>query len=319
MNRPLLRLIVARLLLSLLSLLAVSVIVFGVMEALPGDTAQRMLGRDATVQSLAVLRAELHLERPASERYSLWLVGVLHGDFGNSLVARRPVLPYIAGHFGHSLLLAGIALALHVPLAISLGLLGAASRRDGAVDTAISAAALLGMSVPEFVIGILLVAILATTLGWFPPLALIDQAHTPLNVLRTLFLPVLTLNTAMTAYVLRQTRNAMFDVLRSDYVRMATLRGLPRWHVLLRHALPNALAPAINAIALNSGWLVGGVVVIEVVFNYPGLGRLLVESISFHDVPMILGAALVLSATYISINLLADVATMLLTPKLRVR
>jgi peptide/nickel transport system permease protein len=319
MTRALLRLIGARLLLSVLSLVAVSAIVFAVMEALPGDTAQRLLGRDATVQALAVLRAQLHLEQPALVRYGDWLGGVLHGDFGTSLVARRPVLPYIAGHFGYSLLLGGLALALHIPLAVSLGLLGAATRRDGPIDTAISAAALLGMSAPEFVIGIFLVSILATTLGWFPPLALIDQARGPLDVVRTLFLPVLTLNFAMTAYVLRQTRNAMFDVLRSDYVRLAILRGLPIRHVLLRHALPNALAPAINAIALNAGWLVGGVVVVEVVFSYPGLGRLLVESISFHDVPMVLGAALVLSATYIAINLAADVATVLLTPKLLAR
>jgi len=319
MSRPLARLIGTRLLLSLLSLFAVSVIVFAVMEALPGDTAQRILGRDATAQALTVMRAQLHLERPAIERYGDWLTGVLHGDFGTSLVARRPVLPYITAHFSYSLLLAGIALALHIPFSVGLGLLGAATRRDGPIDSTISAAALLGMSVPEFVIGIFLVSILATTLGWFPPLALIDQAHSVPAVVSTLFLPVLTLNFAMTAYVLRQTRNAMFDVLRSDYVRMATLRGLPRRHVLLRHALPNALAPAINAIALNAGWLVGGVVVVEVVFNYPGLGRLLVESISFHDVPMIQGSALVLSATYIAINLAADVATMLLTPKLRVR
>jgi len=319
MTRALLRLIGARLLLSGLSLLAVSAIVFAVMEALPGDTAQRLLGRDATVQALAVLRAQLHLEQPAWARYGDWLGGVLHGDFGTSLVARRPVLPYIAGHFGYSLLLGGLALALHIPLSVSLGLFGAATRRDGPIDATISAVALLGMSAPEFVIGIFLVSILATTLGWFPPLALIDQAHGPLEVARTLLLPVLTLNFAMTAYVLRQTRNAMFDVLRSDYVRLAVLRGLPPRHVLLRHALPNALAPAINAIALNAGWLVGGIVVVEVVFNYPGLGRLLVESISFHDVPMVLGAALVLSATYIAINLAADVATMLLTPKLLVR
>jgi len=318
MSRPLARLVGARLLLSLLSLFAVSVIVFAVMEALPGDTAQRILGRDATAQSLAVLRAQLHLERPAVERYGEWLGGVLHGDFGTSLVARRPVLPYIAAHLGNSLLLAGIALALHIPLAVGLGLLGAATRRDGPIDTAISAAALLGMSLPEFVVGIVLISILATTLGWFPPLALLDEAHSVGAVISTLFLPVLTLNFAMTAYVLRQTRNAMFDVLRSDYVRMATLRGLPRGHVLLHHALPNALAPAINAIALNAGWLVGGVVVVEVVFNYPGLGRLLVESISFHDVPMIQASALVLSASYITINLAADMATVLLTPKLRV-
>jgi peptide/nickel transport system permease protein len=315
---PVIRLIATRLLFSVVTLLSVSLIVFSAVELLPGDTAQRILGRDATKDSLAALRAKLHLEDPAPVRYERWFTGVLHGDFGNSLVADRPVLPYIASYFQRTLLLGGFALLVHIPLSIGLGLL-AAAKRDGPFDVVMSVAVLIGISVPEFVVGIGLVLLLANDLGWFPPLALIDQADGFLGTVHMLILPVITLNLAMTAYVVRQMRGSMIDTLRSDYIRMARLRGLSPLRVLLVHALPNALGPAINAIALNTAWLVGGIVVVEVVFNYPGLGRLLVESIRFHDLPMIQGTALLLSGVYIVVNLTADVLTLLLNPKLRTR
>ncbi|HVJ40193.1 MAG TPA: ABC transporter permease [Dongiaceae bacterium] len=315
---PIFRLIVTRMTLSFVSLFAVSLIIFASIALLPGDTAERILGRDATKQSLEALRLQLHLSDPAPVRYGRWLSGVVQGDFGRSLVADRPVLPYIESYLGRTLVLGGLALLVHIPLSIGLGLL-AAAKRDGPVDIGMSIAVLIGMSVPEFVVGIFLVVFLATDLRLLPPLALIDQARSVWDALAMLILPIVTLNFAMTAYVVRQTRSSMIDVLRSDYVRMAQLRGLSRSRVLLVHALPNALAPAINAIALNASWLVGGIVVVEVVFNYPGLGRLLVDSIRFRDVPMIQGTALVLSATYIGVNLVADVLTLLLNPKLRTR
>lgn len=315
---PVLRLIATRMVLSLISLLAVSLIIFASIALLPGDTAERILGRDATKQSLAALREQLHLADPAPVRYERWLSGIVQGDFGRSLVADRPVLPYIENYLGRTLALGGLALLVHIPLSIGLGLL-AAAKRDGPVDIGMSIAVLVGMSVPEFVVGIFLVLFLATDLQLLPPLALIDQARSVWGALAMLVLPIVTLNFAMTAYVVRQTRSSMIEVLRSDYVRMANLRGLSRGRVLLVHALPNALAPAINAIALNASWLVGGIVVVEVVFNYPGLGRLLVDSIRFRDVPMIQGTALVLSATYIGVNLVADILTLLLNPKLRTR
>jgi len=315
---PILRLIVTRLSLAFVSLFAVSLIIFSSIAILPGDTAERILGRDATKQSLEALRAELHLSDPAPLRYGRWLAGVVHGDFGRSLVADRPVLPYIGAYLGRTLVLGGLALLVHIPLSIGLGLL-AAAKRDGPFDIGMSIAVLIGMSVPEFVTGIFLVLWLANDLHLFPPLALIDQAQSMGSALLMLALPVMTLNFAMTAYVVRQIRSSMIDILRSDYVRMAALRGLPPSRILLAHALPNALGPAINAIALNASWLVGGIVVVEVVFNYPGLGRLLVESIRFRDVPMVQGAALVLSATYISVNLVADLLTLLINPKLRTR
>jgi peptide/nickel transport system permease protein len=315
---PVFRLIATRLLFSIISLFAVSVIVFSSVELLPGDTAERILGREATKDSLAALRAKLHLEDPALVRYGRWFGGLVQGDFGRSLVADRPVLPYIASYFERTLLLGGFALLIHIPLSIGLGLL-AAAKRDGPFDIGMSTLVLIGMSVPEFTVAIFLVMLFANSLGWFPPLALIDQADGFWSALYLLILPAVTLNLAMTAYVVRQTRGSMIETLRSDYIRMATLRGLSPLRILFVHALPNALGPAINAIALNTSWLVGGIVVVEVVFNYPGLGRLLVESIRFHDIPMIQGAALVLAGVYIAVNLVADVLTLLLNPKLRTR
>ncbi|WP_413992400.1 ABC transporter permease [Labrys okinawensis] len=314
---PVGRLIARRLVFAVLSLLAVATIVFWAIELLPGDAAQRILGREATPQALDVLRQRLHLYDPASLRYLRWLVGLLHGDFGISLAANRPVLPYVVDRLDNTLLLATAALIIHIPLSIGLGLVAAGSRRNGLLDTLLSVAVLLGMSVPEFVIGIWLVAWLATAWNWFPPLALIDQARSAWQLIVFLTLPVITLNLVMTAYVVRQTRSSMIDILQSDFVRAASLRGLSRGQVLLRHALPSAIGPAINAIALNAGWLIGGIVVVEAVFNYPGLGRLLVEAIGNHDVPLVQGAAMALSAAYIVVNLIADIAVTLLNPKLR--
>ena len=314
---PVARLAARRLVFAVLSLLVVATVVFWAIELLPGDAAQRILGRDATAQALAALRERLHLADPAPMRYLHSLGGVLHGDFGTSLAANRPVLPYVGARLADTLLLAGAALAIHIPLSIGLGLVAASARRDGLVDTLLSVAVLLGMSVPEFVIGIALVAWLSTAWGWFPPLALIDQARSFGQVVLLLALPVLTLNLVMTAYVVRQTRASMIEILQSDFVRAASLRGLSRSRVLLRHALPSAVGPAVNAIALNAGWLVGGIVVVEAVFNYPGLGRLLVEAIGNHDVPLVQGAAMALAAVYVVVNLAADVATTLLNPKLR--
>jgi peptide/nickel transport system permease protein len=176
---------------------------------------------------------------------------------------------------------------------------------------------ILGMCVPEFVVGIALIAIFAMTLHWFPPLALIDRAHSFGSFVRMLFLPAVTLTIAMTAYAVRMMRENLIEVLDSGYVQMARLKGLPRWRVLLWHALPSALGPAINVTALNIAWLMGGIVVVETVFNFPGLGRLLIDAIDLKDIPVILGVSLLLTAVYILCNLLADIAVLLLNPKLR--
>jgi peptide/nickel transport system permease protein len=310
------RLILSRVALALVSLLAVSVILFWCVEWLPGDTATRILGRDATAASLAVLRQKLHLDLPASARYLRWLVAVLHGDFGTSLVADRPVLDYVWGRAANTLTLAAFVLALYLPLSLGLGLWTAVAR-GRAADHVVSILVIFGMCVPEFVVGIVLTIIFALMLPWFPPLALIDQAHGFLDLLHILFLPAVTLTAAMTAYAVRLMRESLIDVLDSGYVQMARLKGLPRRRVLLRHALPNALGPALNVTALNIAWLMGGIVVVETVFNFPGLGRLLVDAISLKDIPVILAASLLLTVVYVLCNLLADIASLLLNPKLR--
>jgi peptide/nickel transport system permease protein len=310
------RLILSRSALALVSLLAVSVIIFWCVEWLPGDTATRILGRDATAESLALLRQKLHLDLPASVRYLRWLIGALHGDLGDSLVADRPVLDYVWGRAANTLTLSAFVLALYIPLSIGLGLWTAVARGRMA-DHLVSVLVIFGMCVPEYVVGILLTMVFALALPWFPPLALIDQARGFLDLLHVLFLPAVTLTAAMTAYAVRLMRENLIDVLESGYVQMARMKGMPRWRVLLWHALPNALGPALNVTALNIAWLMGGIVVVETVFNFPGLGRLLVDSISLKDVPVVLAASLLLSAVYILCNLAADVASLLLNPKLR--
>lgn len=310
------RLILSRSALALVSLLAVSIIIFWCVEWLPGDTATRILGRDATAESLAVLRQKLQLDLPASVRYLHWLAGVLRGDLGMSLVADRPVLDYVWGRAANTLTLAAFVLALYTPLSLVLGLWTAVSRGKLS-DHVVSILVIFGMCVPEYVVGILLMIIFALTLPWFPPLALIDQVHDFFGLLHFLFLPAVTLTAAMTAYAVRLMRENLIDVLESGYVQMARLKGLPRWRVLLWHALPNAVGPALNVTALNIAWLMGGIVVVETVFNFPGLGRLLVDSVGLKDVPVILAASLLLTVVYILCNLAADIASMLLNPKLR--
>lgn len=310
------RLILSRSALALVSLLAVSIIIFWCVEWLPGDTATRILGRDATMESLAVLRQKLHLDLPASVRYLRWLAGVVRGDFGMSLVADRPVLDYVWGRAANTLTLAAFVLALYTPLSVALGLWTAVSRGRTA-DHVMSILVIIGMCVPEYVVGIVLTMVFALALPWFPPLALIDQVHDFLGLLHVLFLPAVTLTAAMTAYAVRLMRENLIDVLESGYVQMARLKGLPGWRVLLWHALPNALGPALNVTALNIAWLMGGIVVVETVFNFPGLGRLLVDSISLKDIPVILAASLLLTTVYILCNLAADIASMVLNPRLR--
>lgn len=309
------RLILTRAILSLVSLLAVSIIIFWAVELLPGDTATRILGRDATPEAIAVLRQQLQLDIPASARYLHWLMGAVRGDFGISLTADRPVLEYVQGRAVDTVTLAAVALTLYAPLSLILGIWTAVSR-GRAVDHIVAVFVILGMCVPDYVVGIFLVATFALALPWFPPLALSDQIHDLPSLVHVLFLPALTLTAPMTAYAVRMMRESLIDVLESGYVQMARLKGLPPWRVLLWHALPNAIGPALNVTALNIAWLMGGIVVVETLFNFPGLGRLLVDSISLKDVPVIQASSLLLSAVYILCNLAADIASMLLNRKL---
>lgn len=308
--------VLTRLGMALLSLLAVSAIIFWCVELLPGDTAERILGRNATPESLALLREKLHLDLSGGERYLRWLTSLLSGDFGTSLVADRPVLDYIASRIANTALLSGFALLLYIPISIGLGVITAIYRGRFA-DHAISVIVLIFMCLPEFVIGILLISVFAIKLAWLPPLALIGQARSFGQLVELIALPTITIVAAMSAYAVRMMRESLIEVLDSSYVLMARLKGLPRWRVLLFHALPNALGPAINITALNVAWMIGGVVVVEAVFEFPGIGRLMVDSISNKDVPVILAISMVMTGAYIATNLVADILVILLNPKLR--
>jgi peptide/nickel transport system permease protein len=312
------RLVLARLGLALLTLLAVSLVIFWTVELLPGDPATRILGQGASPERAQVLREQLRLDEPAHERYLLWLGDFVRGDWGDSLVARRPVTDYVLPRLENTLILAGAALALYIPLSLLLGIVTAVFR-ERRFAAWLSAAVLVGTAVPEFVVGILLLLVFAVLLPWFPPLALIDDAGSVQELLHMLVLPAVTLTAAMTAYAVRMMQGSLVGVLESDYVRMATLKGLSRRRVILRHALPNALGPALRVTVLNIAWLIGGVVLVEVIFTFPGIGQLLIDSIRLLDTPVIEAIALIMAAVYILANLGADIVAAALNPRLRTR
>jgi len=307
-----------RILLGALVLFLVSIVVFFATQAL-GDPARAILGRSATPASLAALREQLHLNRPLVEQYLTWLGGLLHGDAGNSLAAQEPVTKLIADHVVNSAFLVLIAGAISIPLSILIGSY-AALRRDKAFDVAMSLSTLVFAALPEFVVGIMLVVLFATTvLHVLPGVSIIPPGGKPWDDPTALVLPVLTLVLAVTPYVARIMRASMIEVLESDYVEMARLKGLPERVVITRHALPNALGPTFQVIALNLAYLAGGIIVVEYVFNYGGIGSELRDAVYNHDLPVIQALAMLIAGLYVVLNLLADVATILVTPKLRTR
>ena len=311
-----LKLILSRIATGLLTLLAVSFIIFVATEILPGDVAARALGRFATEEAKQIFRQQLHLDRPIPERYLTWLGGVVRGQFGKSIVNQIDVNSVVGPKLAHTFVLAAYALVLYVPMSLLLATF-AAVFRDRPVDTAISLLTLVGLSIPEFALATLLLIAFAVSVPIFPVLSVIALARTPVEVVRALTLPAVTLAVAMSVYTIRMLRDNLIEVLDSEYVRMATLKGVPRYRVILWHALPNALGPALNVTALNLAYLIGGVVVVERVFSYDGIGSLLVESVFLRDAPLIEATALVVSAVYILANLFADVTAMLLNPRLR--
>ena len=311
-----LRLVVSRVLLSLLTLLLVSIIIFAMLEVLPGDVASRILGRDATPESLATLRAQLHLEDPAPQRYLDWLGGILRGDFGKALTSSRPVTEILAPRIYNTLVLSAAAFLLYLPLALIPALIQA-MRRDGPIDHGLSVITLVLLSTPDFLLGTLLLIGFVIRVPLFPAMSLVDQSSGVAEYLRAIALPAITLAIVMAVYAVRMLRDNLIEVLDSEYVRMAELKGLPRRRVLLRHALPNALVPTLNITALNLAYLIGGVVIVEKVFSYPGFGGLLVDALQLRDLPLIEATVLIAAAVYVGANLLADIGAILLNPRLR--
>jgi peptide/nickel transport system permease protein len=311
-----LRLVVSRTVLALVTLVAVSAAVFFFTEILPGDIAARVLGRESTAEQRELFRERLHLDRPVWERYGIWLKDAAHGDFGNSLVNDESVASIVGPKAADTFFLAAFAFVLYIPVTLVAATLSAAFR-GRTPDAATSVLTLVGLSLPEFVLGTLLIFVFAVELGWFPALSVVGVTNGFLERLHATFLPAVTLMVAMAAYAIRMLRDNLIEVLDSEYVRMATLKGVPRRRTVLRHALPNALGPSLNITALNLTYLIGGVVVVERVFDYKGLGWSLVDAITNRDTPVIEAIVLLGSAIYIVANLVADVLALLLNPRLR--
>ncbi len=310
--------IIRRLLLGVLVLFLVSVLVFVATQAL-GDPARAILGRDATPARLAALRTTLNLDQSVVGQYLSWVGGLLHGDLGNSLAAQEPVSKLLGSRLVNSSVLVLCAAVISIPLSIAIGS-WAALRREKAFDTVSSNLMLVLASLPEFVVAVLLVILFATTvLHVLPAVTTIAPGERPWQVPTGLVLPVATLVIVVAPYVARIMRASMVEVLESDYVEMARLKGLPERTVLVRHALPNAIGPVFQVIAINLAYLAGGVVVVEYVFNYSGIGSALQDAVVNHDLPVVQALAMLIAGVYVVLNLLADVATILVTPRLRTR
>jgi peptide/nickel transport system permease protein len=296
-------------------LAVVSVLVFAVVQLLPGDVATEILGTSATPEDLAALRLKLGLTRPAPVRYAEWIGGVVRGDWGQSLLYQMPVRPLVLEGLGRSAVLAGLALLIAVPLSIGLGVV-AALRRDRLLDHAISTLTLIALSLPEFVWGTLLILLLAYRFRIFPPSSMVDPQASLASQAARFVLPVLTLILALLAQMTRMTRASMIDAIRQPFTEAARLRGL-RPRRVVAHALRNALLPTVGIVALNVGFLLGGIVIVETIFSYPGLGRLLVDSVNHRDVPMLQMATLVVASAYGLANLGADIVYAYLDPRIR--
>ncbi len=310
------RLVIGRVFLSLLTLLLVSFIVFGMLEILPGDGATRVLGRDATPEALATVRARLQHDQPALIRYGRWFGGLVTGDFGQSRVSGRRVVDILGPRIFNTVLLSIYAFILYIPLTLIPALIQAV-RRDRVVDHGLSALTLVLLSMPDFLLGTVLMIIFVITVPLLPAISLVDQSSGVREYIEAMTLPAITLAIVMAVYAVRMLRDNLIEVLESDYVRMAELKGLPPRRVLLRHALPNALVPTLNVTALNLAYLVGGVVVVEKVFAYPGFGSLLVDALQLRDLPVIEATVMLAAGVYIAANLIADVGAILLNPRLR--
>ncbi len=308
------RMIGQRLLFGLLTLFIISVVIFGATELLPGDLARELLGQSATPETLAALREQLGLNDPAPLRYWNWLTSALQGDFGVSMGNKRPIADLIAARLGNTLFLAAYAAAMAVPLSLLLGVL-AALWRNSIFDRAVNAMALTSISFPEFFVAYILIVWLAQS-GVFPSMVRFSASTTFGDRLYMSFLPALTLTLVVTAHMMRMTRAAIINLLASPYIEMARLKGISPWRIVVRHAVPNALAPIINVVALNLAYLITGVVVVEVVFVYPGLGQLMVDAVSNRDIAVVQAVALIFASAYVLLNLLADVLSTLSNPRL---
>ena len=311
----LLRVVAQRFALGLLTLFIVSLIIASIVELLPGDITQAILGQSATPETVEAFRRELGIDRPVHERYIEWLRGMVTGDMGKSLANKREISELVGTRLSNTLFLGGFAAAIAVPLSLILGLL-AALYRNSIFDRGINLFTLTSISFPEFFVAYILILLFAVKTGWFPGISNVNK-DLPLGdkLFRTL-LPAATLTLVVVAHMMRMTRAAIINLLSSDYIEMAHLKGIRPMRVIFYHALPNAWGPIVNVIALNLAYLVVGVVIVEVVFVYPGLGQLLVDCVSKRDVPVVQACSMIFAGVYILLNLLADIVSIVTNPRL---
>ena len=311
------KLVIRRLALGVLTLWLISLVVYAAVIALPGDAATAILGKEATPDRVAALREQLHLNDSVVSQYLQWIGGVLTGSFGESASTQQPVRELLSDRVGNSGFLVLIASAVAIPLSIALGV-WMAMKRDRTVDHVCSTSTLVLAALPEFVIGIGLVLLFATSVfHWFPAVSLLAPGEKAWERPNAVVLPAATLVLAVTPYISRIMRGSMVEVLESEYVTMARLKGLSERTVIWRHAVPNAIVPAIQVAALQLAWMAGGVVVVEFVFSYPGIGAALVDAVTKRDIPVVQTVTMLAAGVYVLLNLLADLATILVTPKLR--
>ena len=313
---PVVRMIAERIALGILLLLAVSILIFLGTQILPGDVATAMLGQQATPEAVANIRQELGLDRPAVVRYLDWLWHALQGDFGTSYTNRQDIATNIAKRLGNTLFLAFSAAAIAVPLSIVLGIL-AVRYRNSWFDRTISIVTLSTISLPEFFWGYLLMLFFAVKLQWFPSSATVFASMSLGERLWSIALPTMTLVLVVVGHMMRMTRAAVLNVLSSAYVETAELKGLSPSRIIWRHALPNAVAPIVTVVALNLAYLVVGVVVVEVIFVYPGMGQYMVDHVAKRDVPVVQACGVIFASVYIILNIVADVAAVIANPRLR--
>ena len=316
MPSPLVRQVAQRLLLGVLMLVGVSVLIFAGTQLLPGDVAQAILGQSATPEALANLRREMGLGEPAVWRYWHWFSSALGGDFGKALSNGQDISQALGKRLANTLFLAACAAVVSVPLAIVLGLV-AVRYRNGFVDRLISGLGLASTSLPEFFVGYVLLYFFAVKLQWVTSVSTVFDGMPLGERLAAIILPVAVLTTAVLAHMMRMTRAAILNVMQSAYIETAELKGLTGLQIIYRHALPNALAPIINVVMLNLAFLVVGVVVVEVIFVYPGMGQYLVDHVASRDVPVVQACGLIFASVYIGMNIIADIAGIMANPRLR--
>ncbi len=290
--------------------------VFAGTEILPGDVAEAVLGQQATPEAVQAIRDELGLDRSAPVRYFEWLANFASGDLGKSLVSGREISDLISGRLANSFFLAAVAAIIAIPLSVGLGLL-AALYQDRLADKSISIVTLIFVSLPDFLLGYLLLLFGAVKLGWFPALSRMTSSMTFAEQLHAIAMPCLALALVVSAHTMRLTRAAVLSVMNQAYIEMAELKGATRRRIILYHALPNALSPVLNIVMLTLAYLMVGVVVVEAVFNYSGMGKLMIDAVSKRDMPLVQACGLIFASVYVILNLTADILSILTNPRRR--